>query len=234
MCELNSFKENTQLAAARAVIAQTGKSPRQLGNESRQKLLAWVYRWGFTCSSVCQLLLNRTSGGYLQKLTQQNLLVATKTKSGTPINYYTLSELGLQEIERLSDALLRYSELDPFKVNQLQIRHYLIAQKITIKALDSGQIIDFETERMRLIDGDRQGEKRPDVVWITSGMERYAIEIELSAKWDRNLDSFILGIARDLQSSKNKDDGISRYVIISDSRAIIDRYQQAKIGRAHV
>ena len=69
---------HAQLASARAVIAATGKSPRELGKESRQKILEWLYRWGYTSSSVGQILLNRTAGGYLQKLAKQNWLVSTK------------------------------------------------------------------------------------------------------------------------------------------------------------
>ena len=218
---------HAQLASARAVIAATGKSPRELGKESRQKILEWLYRWGYTSSSVGQILLNRTAGGYLQKLAKQNWLVSTKTKSGVPSTYFTLSLLGLQEAERDSITLIKYVEADPYKVDQLKIRHYLIAQTSTINALKSGFIIDYETERMFGKDGDKLGVKRPDVLWITRGGLRYGIEVELSAKWAMDLDDFILGITRALQSSGAEVQTYSRFVIISDSPAIIRRYSAA-------
>ena len=227
MNNLNTDKLNAQLAAARAVIAATGKSPRELGNESRQKILEWLYQWGYTSSSVGQLLLNRTAGGYLQKLAKQNWLVSTKTKSGVPLAYFTLSQLGLQESERHAIALSKYVEIDPYKVDQLKIRHYLIAQTTTINALKTGFITDYETERMFGKNGDKLGVKRPDVLWITQGGLRYGIEVELSAKWAMDLDDFILGIARALQSSETEVQGYSRFVIISDSAAIIRRYSAA-------
>lgn len=74
-----------------------------------------------------QFLLGRMSGGYLLKLAKQNWLVSTKTKSGIPSAYFTLSEIGLQEAERHSDKLFRYVEIDQLKVDQSKIRHYLIA-----------------------------------------------------------------------------------------------------------
>lgn len=123
MNSLNERKINTQLAAARSVIAQSGKSPRQIGQESLLKLFAWIYLWGYITPFVCRLLLNRTAGGYLQKLVKQMWLVETKTESGTPKSYFTLSESGLQEAERYSSTLVKYVEINQFKVDQLKIRH---------------------------------------------------------------------------------------------------------------
>lgn len=91
MDEFKVSKLNAQLAAARAVITDTGKSPRELGKDSRQKVLDWAYRRECTSSAVGQILLNRTAGGYLQKLTTQNWLVSTKTKSDIPLTHFTLS-----------------------------------------------------------------------------------------------------------------------------------------------
>ena len=227
MDELKADKTKNQLAAARAIIAATGKSPRQIGEESLQKVLKWINNWGYTSSALGQLLLGRTSGGYLQKLAKQNWLTSTRTKSGSPAAYYTLSEIGLQEAERHADTLFKYVEIDQYKVDQPKIRHYLIAQRATIQALGSSLIVGYETERMFQKDGDRLGVKRPDVVWITPGGLRYGIEVELSAKWEKDLDMFILGILRALQTTGNDKPSYSRFIIISDSKAIIRRYTAA-------
>lgn len=217
----------SQLAEARAALAASGKSPRQLGNESRLKVLGWVYCWGYTSSAHIQELLNKTSGGYAQKLLKQGWLASTKTESGTPAVIYTLTESGLQEAERHTSNLLRYPELDPYRINQKLIRHNLLAQEITIQAIRSERISGFETERMFLVDGDKPGAKHPDVVWITKGGLRIGIEVELSAKWARDLDDFVLSIAKALQATTEKPSKYSRFAIVSDSPAIIQRYKQA-------
>jgi len=220
-------KVNIQLAAARAKIVKTGKSPRQLGNESRQKLFDWIYNWGYTTPAICQLLMERTTGGYLRKLAAQNSLVETTTKSGSPAAYFTLTKLGLEEAERNANCLLKYIEIDPFKVDQLKIRHNLMAQKCTLQALNSNLIVEYETEKMNFKSGDKLGVKRPDVTWVTSSGLRLGVEIELSAKWDKDLDQFILGIARALQSAGDENPAYNRFIMISDSRAIIKRYTTA-------
>lgn len=218
---------HTQLAAARNILAATGKSPRQLGDESRRKVIKWLYHWGYTSSTLVQLLLDRTAGGYAQKLAKQGWLTATKTVSGNPTAYFTLTEQGLQEAERISCALYRYPEIDNYKVNQQQIRHYLIAQAATLNGLHAGIIARYETERMFAQSGDESGVKRPDVVWHTQAGLKIAVEIELTAKWGRDLDEFVLAIGRALQSTENRCASYNRFAIISDSPAIIERYRAA-------
>ncbi|NOS97383.1 MAG: hypothetical protein HOP25_02795 [Methylotenera sp.] len=227
MNNLKTDKYNGQLAAARAVLAETGKSPRELGRVSRLKILEWIYQWGFTSSSVGQLLLGRTSGGYLQKLSKQSWLMSIKTKSGVPAAYFTLSQIALEEAERHANSLCKYLELDPYKVDQSKIRHYLIAQTSTINALRAGLITDYQTERMFGVGGDKLGVKRPDVVWVTPTGLRYGIEVELSAKWERQLDDFVLKVIRALKSNGDNSSEFSRFVIVSDSPAIINRYSTA-------
>lgn len=224
----------TRLAAARKVLAETGKNPRQIGDESRQKIIEWLYLWGYTSATLVQEILGRTSAGYARKLTKQGWLVATKTASGIPVAIFTLSEQGLSEAERHAATLYRYPEIDPYKVTQSQIRHYMIAQNATLNGLRAGSIAYFETERMFSQAGDKSGIKRPDVVWHTNAGLRIAVEIELSAKWGRDLDDFVLGIARALQITKDKTPAYNRFAIISDSQAIIDRYRAAMQPGMHL
>lgn len=223
----NKPKVNGQLAAARLVLSMTGKSPREIGIKSRLKVFEWIYQWGYTSSSIGQLLVKRTSGGYLQKLANQNWLNATKTRSGSPASFFTLAELGLQEAERHSLELYKYAEIDPYKVDQSTIRHNLFAQVATINAINKGHIVDYETERMFSKHGDKLGSKRPDIVWITASGARFGIEIELSAKWARNLDDFILKIIRGLDPEDESSQKFDRFIIYSDSKAILSRYKEA-------
>jgi hypothetical protein len=222
----NLYKRD-QLAAARASLAEKGKSPREIGHESLLKVIQWIYRWGYTTTSIIQVIVNRTSGGYANKLTNQGWLVYTKTSSGTPAGFYTLSEKGLAEAERHTQLLYNYQEINPYRVDQLQIRHNILAQSASLNGLKAGTIISYESERMLFVEGDKFGQKRPDVVWIAKSGLRIGVEIELSAKWGQKLDEFILRIAAGLTSVEGKSATYDRLMIASDSPAIISRYQDA-------
>lgn len=87
---------------------------------------------------------------------------------------------------------------------------------------------------MFLNQGDKLGIKRPNITWITNSGSRIEAEIELSAKWERLLDDFILKIVRALKPNSDSNSEFNRFVIISDSRAIIDRYQKAMLPSADV
>jgi len=141
--------------------------------------------------------------------------------------------MGLQEAERFAPELYRYPESDPYKVNQKLLRHNLLAQKITVEAIRTGLVSSFETERMFAQDGDKSGVKRPDVVLVTTNNLRIGIEVELSAKWSRDLDDFVLGILRALDTSTHKSH-YSRFTVASDSPAIIDRYKKAMVPGARL
>jgi hypothetical protein len=216
-----------QLAEARAVLASQGKSPRQIGEEARLEVLNWIYRWGFSSATLIQKLLNRTAAGYAAKLTNQGWLASTRTESGVPKTYFTLSDTGLSTAERYATELLRYPEIDPYRVNQKLLRHSLIAQLSTINSISSGMTVEYLTERMLLANGIQHGEKLPDVVWKTASGISIALEIELSAKWERDLDQFILGVMRALDPEADYAPRFDRFVVVSDSPAILKRYEAA-------
>lgn len=232
--ELATDHRLQQLAAARSALAAKGKNPRQLGNEARQTVLEWIYRWGFTSSSIIQQLLNKTSGGYANKLVKQGWLASTRTASGMPTFIFTLTKLGLEEAERHATRLLRYHEIDPYKINQQLIRHDLLAQQVTVNALRSQKIVGYQTERIFASSGDKSRVKKPDVTWLEGGNRPIGVEIELSAKWARDLDEFVLGIGSALQSNNNAPSLYSKFMIFSDSKAIIERYKGAMQPRQEV
>lgn len=221
------MSKSIQLAEARSALARLGKSPRQIGDEARLQVLEWIYRWGYSSATIIQLLLNRTSAGYATKLVKQGWLISTKSESGMPKAYFTLSPSGLAEVERHASELLRYQEIDPYRVNQKLIRHNLVAQRATINAINAGLATEYQTERMLTTIGNQTGTKLPDIVLKSSSNLRIAIEIELSAKWERDLDQFVLGIAHAIQTRNSQPARFDRFAIISDSPAILERYRAA-------
>jgi hypothetical protein len=91
----------------------------------------------------------------------------------------------------------------------------------------SGYVVSYLTERMLNQSGNQPGEKMPDVVWVTQSGQSIGVEIELSAKWGRDLGHFTLGIIQALASSEGKPPRFNRFAIITDSAAIYDRYIDA-------
>ena len=198
-----------------------GVSPTERGNQNRLKIVEWLLHWGYSSAPILQQLVGHKSSGHAATLVKSGWLIQTKTESGTPRHYYTLSEKGLELATKHAMQLPRYPEIDPYRVNQNQIRHYLLAQQATLKALQENKITDYLTERMIDGEGDKAGVKRPDVIFITSDI-KIGVEIELSAKWDRKLDQFLSSIGNAL-----KQDTYQVFIIFSDSPALLNRYQTA-------
>jgi len=102
------------------------------------------------------------------------------------------------------------------------MRHDALAQIKTLDNLksDSNSIVDYLTER-EIAHRSARGIKRPDVVWIRDNGKRIGVEIELTAKWGRDLDEFVGGCVTALERE------FSMIVVYSDSPALLTRYQKA-------
>jgi hypothetical protein len=151
-------------------------------------------------------------------------LRSTRTEAGgalrdVPSKILTLSEAGQVEVERLRDVLLPYNR-DPFRIRQDRLRHDQLAQEITVHALSDGSISDFKTERemphISLADF-----KQPDIAWKLKDGQKVAVEIELTGKWGRDLDHFVLACAQSVNPSHTRFDLLT---IVTDSPAIQRRY----------
>lgn len=215
---LKSIGKNEQLRIAREKLKDSGQNPTEIGKLNRLKILLLIYMWGYTSPTIAQIFLGITRGGYLQKLTDQGFLKKIRIESGLPQFVYTLSVIGLQEAERNADQFIRYVELNGFK--QDKVYHNLLAQTVTINSLKEGVIDSYLSERM-LAAQDELGQKRVDVAWIKNTI-KIGVEIELTKKWERDLDDFVLKIITAIQSRK-----YSQFIIFSDSPAIIAGYSSA-------
>lgn len=206
-----------------------GQSPRERGDEKMRLALDWIYRWGYSSPKVIELIGGAARSGLSARLVKRGLLRSTRTESGgglkgVPDVILTLTELGQQEIERVSDRLLQYDQ-DPYKINQLKLRHDTLAQSATAKALSNSSIQDFRTER-ELAQRSQQGIKQPDVLWAMGEM-RVAVEIELTAKWDRLLDQFVDSCINALSTRNDKEPRFHQILLATDSPAIVKRYKSA-------
>jgi hypothetical protein len=201
------------------------QTPEERRDINRCAAADWIYRFGFSSSQVLKDVLKKQGAGWPSIAAKRGLLRSTKTESGVPGVFYTLAEPGLELAERNSMTLLPYPEIDPFRVNQATMRHNLLVQMLTVRAINSGQIVRVTTEK-ELTAGDLRGHKRPDAIWHFEDGQRIGIEMELSAKWERKLDEFITGITASL-NAEVPEDRLDGFAIITDSEAICRRYRQA-------
>lgn len=209
-----------------------GQSPRARGEAKLKSALEWIYLNGWTSADLLRQVVGQAAGGYAAKLVRSGLLVETRTQSGcvqkgVPKSVLTLSRIGLEEAERFRTDSYPYIEINPLRIPQHLIRHNLIAQQLTLTALRSGSACAYFTERMLQRAGDKKEEKKPDVEWkLCMSGDLAAVEVELSAKWGRDLDDFILKICIALDDRKGPP-RYNKFFIFSDSPAILARYEKA-------
>lgn len=223
--------KSQKTAAARSKIKG---SPRETSRLKTQRILNWIYRWGWaSAGTICKLGggLNR---GLPKKMVAKGLLVETKTENGgatknVPAKIFTLSLLGLSEAESTTKELIEYKEINPYKVNQSKLKHDYIAQNTTLDVLLNKGIIAYRTER-QLASSSELELKQADIIWMKKSLDenviRIGVEIELSAKWGGQLDHFIKSVIKSLDKNSNGFQ-YEQTVIISDSEAIIARYNDA-------
>ncbi|WP_321812826.1 hypothetical protein [Burkholderia sp. BCC1985] len=223
-----------RLDAARVARATVlaDKSPRARGEEKTRIALDWIYRWGWAAPTTLDLLVGTVSRGLGSRLVKRRLLVRTRTEAGggvkgVPAWLLTLSQVGLEEIERVRDTLLPY-ELDPYRVRQDHLRHGQLAQLATARNLLKGNLLEGYLTEKELAARSAAGIKQPDVVWVLQSGARIAVEVELSAKWGRDLDHFVHACIQSL--APPTDGGRPRFdmvTISTDSPAIVRRYEAA-------
>ncbi len=203
---------------------ESGLNTRQIGEHKQQQALLWIYRWGWSWPTV----LEQISGSKNNRLTsrlEKNKLVRTMVPEaagikGIPKKIVVLTERGLQEVERFQKKLIKY-ELDPFRIRQTHIRHSALGQQATANML--GPDFAFQTER-ELAVMSVKNMKQPDILWIMDS-KRVAVEIELTSKWDRHLDQFVLSTILSLMPSKQSPARFDTVLVLTDSPAIQERYR---------
>lgn len=202
-----------------------GQTPLQRAQQNKLMAVDWIYRWGSTSSQVLRLCLSKESASWSSIAVKRGLLRSTRTESGVPAVFYTLSEMGLELAHHHATSLIAYPELDPYRVNQSKLRHDLMVQRLSITAQREGLVTKVQSER-EVNDGDQRGEKRPDAIWHLRDGRRIGIELELSAKWGRKLDDFIAAIATAIDPAQAPN-GLDAFSIVTDSEPIVDRYREA-------
>jgi len=221
----------SRTAAARAVLAIKlgGLSSLDKGKERTRKAVEWIYRWGWASPTTLEILVGTQRSGLALRLIKNQLVVITKTLSRRtekflPGTFLTLTPTGKHLAEVNREFQMPY-ECRPERINQNHLLHDEMAQRATAERLAAGTIADYMTER------EMQGRsmncvKNPDVGWIYPDGLKVSVEIELSPKWERDLDTFVHSTLVSL-STKSGPARFDRMVLVTDSPAIFKRYQAA-------
>lgn len=215
------------LMAARAEKL-AGLSPRKRGELKAREAMDWIYRWGWASPKTIDFLSGAERRGLASRLVKRGLIQATRTVAGgavagVPVFYLTLTATGQAEVERWRSDLLPYQR-DPYRVRQDQLRHYQLAQWATARAVRDGSITSFETESELAQKSDAHI-KQADIVWYSEGL-RIGVEVELTAKWKRDLDEFVLACLLAVNDHEYEPQ-FDHIAIVSDSPAILRRYKEA-------
>jgi hypothetical protein len=222
---------------AAAVAKLAGRSPREVGRLKDLAALRWVYRWGWSSAQVIDGHASPGRRGVAARLVDKGLLESHETEGaggikGVPVQVLTLTQDGVAEVEAVcqEEELLPYPMDGSDLVIWRQLRHDLLIQRYTSIKLNLGKILRFKTPREINTSKSQKSIKQPDAVWVieTNGIQRLiAVELELTAKKDRELDQFALSVLNStFPGSDSKSKGPFDFcVILSHSPAIITRYK---------
>ncbi|HML83420.1 MAG TPA: hypothetical protein PKE37_16845 [Thiomonas arsenitoxydans] len=232
---MNAIHPTSQdaLDKARQALQAAGQSTRDLGRQRIDQALRWIYRWGWSSPMVIDALTGAQRRGLAAKLVRVGLAIETRTASGAiiediPSKIITLTDQGVSLVDKqLAESDLLDYQINPYKINQALLRHDLLAQRATLKKMRDGILHDFQTPK-ELAVKSTAGEKQPDVLWIRkNSRDRIAVEVELTAKFQRKLNDFVWGIVTGLSTVNDRPPLFDRCLIATDSPAILKRYQDA-------
>lgn len=227
-----------QMQALRAALeaALAGRTSREVGREKDLAALRWVYRWGWSSPAVVDLVASPGRRGVCARLRKRGLLVAHPTPGGgglkgVPAEVVLLSEDGVAEVEAElpESAILPYPPSDGRAVPWHQIRHDTLVQLWTARKLAADTITDYTTPRELMGRPSGNGVKQPDAVWwLADDGLAVAVELELTAKKDRELHQAALAIITAVHpGSDTKANGpYDAVAILSHSQALLDRYRR--------
>ena len=223
----------SDLNRARAA-ALRGQTPRARGEMKVKIALDWIYNWGWSSPSIIDAISGNKGRGLSSRMVKSGLLHRVRICPdgfliGVPTFALLLTKAGLDEAIRLSpnESLLNY-DLEPRDLARLA-KHSYTAQKLTLSRLLSDEMFDFETE-LDMAAKSTSGVKQPDVVWHLrgEGHERsVAVEVELSPKWERDLDDFVSKCLKSIVPIGGNAARFDRLLIVTDSPALKNRYERA-------
>ncbi len=207
-----------------------GISPNAQAEYNKYRAFILIYKFGFSTDKLITRILDKKATGWASSQVRRGWLRRIESVPPHPGPIFTLTHAGLAWIEQHVKNLHHYPEENPKNIHWPSLRHNLFCQAFLISQSKDDNFAGYRAERHHDLEVDKLGLKKPDMVFFGKDSTRIAVEAELSAKYERRLDDFVLKIAKDLGFTGEKK--YHRYVIISPSEALLNRYKQAfEVGR---
>lgn len=191
--------------------ALDGMTARQKGAEKAGIALDWLYRWGWSTSSLIGDRVGtgrkNTLGARLVKngwARRQPIRIVSSFRS-VPHDILTITPEGVSELIALRGELPHsLGNTIGGSVLKKNVVHDLLAQRLTLQYMgllpgrvhsefveEHGKVIDFSSDRQ--LGEVTRGVKRADAYWEMESGYRFAVEVERSPKFGKELDQFIAG-----------------------------------------
>lgn len=221
-------------ARERIEKALAGRSPRQAGKEKELAGLRWIYRWGWAPPATVDLVASPGRRGLAARLVKKGLATSHPAPGGggvkgSPASVLTLTETGVSETEAvLPERLITpYPTAPERTIPWHQLRHDSLVQLWTARHLQDGRITEYAPPR-ELAARSVSGVKQPDALWRSASGLAVAVELEMTAKKERELHQAALAILAAVHpGSETRPKGPYDVVaIISHSPAILERYRK--------
>lgn len=244
-------KESVQrMRDAVAAMVDGGTSPRARGIEHATQALSWIYIWGWTTSTIL---------GHVTGIARGTVLVRRLEKNGwikrvpiriissfriAPSDVVTITHEGVAELTTLLGELPRTTKCPWIgRVPKKDLIHDLLVQQLTLEYSgriaganldpaiieEHGLVKSFRTPLHPEV--DTGAGKKPDAIWIMSDGCRLAVEVELSPKWDRELDQFVSG---HVELQRRKKNAVWGVVTFFTSERTAERYRKAMLPGVQV
>lgn len=191
-------------------------SPQERARRNERRLLMWIARWGYTCRAVAERLTGRKAGVVLDRLTERGLAQRVAVDVLRAGVVWMLTPDGFAAAKARADDLSEY-EFNPAKcVRRDRVRHHLATQHC---------VCDYPFNAIGPDTPWRSDitpkEKRPDCVVRLKDGSLLLLEIELTEKYQRELDQALLALVLRLEKSPK-----ATAIYISHSKAILANYQR--------
>ena len=201
-----------------------GESSIQRHKNKTYKVCKWILFHGIVSAEVIKMVAQQKNNSLPKQMVIEGLLFETKTTSGTPKFFYTLTRTGMDFATSFSRDYVDYNKyLSPLKLSQANFQHDLQIQKLSLMAIRKFGIKYLSQSQMMI--RQTRGVKVPDGLWLDNSNKKIAIEVEYSQKFGRVLDMTISSILESLREGR-----YDYYFYFVRSQIIQTNYSEAMKG----
>jgi len=194
----------------------SGTTPKDRGRQKLCNVLQLIYQWHVTAAPLVQQFLGTTESTYLTELEKKGLVKHLKAPTLLCGRAYMLTSEGVNAAATELGAELPYS-VHPSSVSHSLLKHDLAVQRYGILAQRAGHRVTSG----RFLSAEKKG-KIPDALVYPMGTDQtYALELELSGKWNAELEQTLNSHLASLTDGRWQ-----KVLYVSNSEVLLQRYAE--------